>query len=352
MQQTQSDVAFEGTDEERHLAEQIFSLARFQGRFFATTAPIRLRRDELVEFIARQEKRRDHATLTKTIDAALRKNPGVFVRSEADDGAVTYVTTRGGVAPVEELPDTAHTLVKRFLDPSEIAPAPPPKPTQRIADAWAQRPAEDGLLEELGTADLAAAQAAPEPEVAEPVAEVVAEAEPAGPGPAAPAREPERPAARPAAATLATVPAEQLRAALAARLEADDRFASFGDQYYPEDLVDRYSRGDLRRIREFIQEEGEPLADETLLQTLFGRRPNDPAYQAARFSINYRLSREKRDFEFVGTRDSRLWTTPTLPPIGTPLRKASELGQDYRYLLDEPEAPGAAGPVTHTLTFF
>src|SRR5206468_5477437 len=155
-----------------------------------------------------------------------------------------------------------------------------------------------------------------------------------------------------AAATLATVPAEQLRAALAARLESDDRFASFGDQYYPEDLVDRYSRGDLRRIREFIQEEGEPLADETLLQTLFGRRPNDPAYQAARFSINYRLSREKRDFEFVGTRDSRLWSTAGLAPLGTTLRKASELGTDYRYLIDEQADEEVGASVTHVLTFF
>ena len=80
--------------------------------------------------------------------------------------------------------------------------------------------------------------------------------------------------------------------------------------------------------------------------------PNDPTYDAARFSINYRLSREKREFEFVGTRDSRLWSTVGLAPLGTTLRKASELGTDYRYLLDEPavEEPGAT--VTHVLTFF
>src|SRR3712207_2675610 len=120
-------------------------------------------------------------------------------------------------------------------------------------------------------------------------------------------------AAPPTPPSLGVVSDEALRAALATRLEGDDRFVAFGDRYYAEDLVERYSRGEFRRIREYIQEETIPLSDDTLLQDLFNRRPNDPAYEAVRFALNYRLSREKREFEFVGTRDSRLWMTTGLP---------------------------------------
>ncbi|MDP9370959.1 MAG: hypothetical protein M3Q65_00575, partial [Chloroflexota bacterium] len=157
----------------------------------------------------------------------------------------------------------------------------------------------------------------------------------------------------PAPSAPEVVPVEQLRAALAARLEGDERFVSFGDRYWAEDLVDRYSRGDLRRIREYILEVNEPLGDDAILQDLFGRRPNDPSYEGARFSLDYRLSREKRDYEFVGTRDSRLWSASGLAPIGTTLRKASDLGTDYRYLLNEPAPEAAPGnAVTHVLTFY
>ena len=358
MQQTEPIIAFEGTDEERRLAEQVFRVARFQGRLFAATAPIRLRRDDLVEFVARQEKREDRDDVAKALDGALRKNPAVFQRLEADDGGVTYVTTRGGTIPVEAAEDTVHTLAERFMTP-QAAPPPPPRTVTRIADAWAQRGPFLGTDETLA-ADGAEA-AVDEAAAAEPIAPAaeaddmaIAEAE----APVTPEEAP-MPAVPPAAVgapivppDLGAVPEEALRAALVARLEGDDRFVAFGDRYYAEDLVERYSRGEFRRIREYIQEETIPLGDDTLLQDLFNRRPNDPAYEAARFAINYRLSREKREFEFVGTRDSRLWMTPGLPPIGTTLRKASELGQDYRYLLDEPAAGEVGESVTRALTFY
>lgn len=345
MQQTVATTTFEGTDEERRLAEQIAGLARLQGRFFSVNAPIILKLDELVAFFASQGKG-DPAKLAGAIDAALSANPAVFARSETDDGAVTFATTRAGRAPVAEAADQAHTLAERFMTPVELPPAPPPKPAPLISEAWTQPP--DFAEEELSPAE-APEPEAPAAEAEEPAVAAVAEAPPVE----APAEEPAPVAApAPAPVTPVAVPVEALRAALAARLEADDRFVAFGAEYYAEDVVDRYSRGDMRRIREYIQEVTEPLADETLLQDLFGRRPNEPTFAAARFSIDYRLSREKRDFEFVGTRDSRLWATPNLPPIGTTLRKASELGTDYRYLLDDPAAADVGASVTHTLTFF
>ncbi|HET8631867.1 MAG TPA: hypothetical protein VFL91_30955 [Thermomicrobiales bacterium] len=351
MQQTVGTTTFEGSDEERRLAEQIVQLARLQGRFFSVNAPINLKLDELVGFFASQDKGRDPAELAGAIDAALSANPAVFARGETDDGAVTFTTTRGGRAPVAAPEDMAHTLAERFMTPVELPPPPPPKPAPLISDAWTQPPdfVEEEAEEEAPPAE-APALVAPAAVEAPPA---VAEAPEETPVAEAPAAVPE-PAPAPALASPSPteVPVEELRAALAARLEADDRFVSFGEEYYPEDLVDRYSRGDMRRIREYIQEVTEPLGDEMLLQDLFGRRPNEPTFAAARFSLDYRLSREKRDFEFVGTRDSRLWATPNLPPIGTTLRKASELGTDYRYLLDEPAAPDVGAAVTHTLTFF
>jgi hypothetical protein len=250
--------------------------------------------------------------------------------------------------------DTVHTLQHRFMTVIEQLPPPPPPPKRTaplIAEGWAQRPvftelAGDGLDEVI--ADVAPVAEAPveaDVVVEEQPLEVVAEVAPVIESAPSPAPIIETPPA------LEEVSAADLRAALAAALEADDRVVSFGDRYFSEDMVDRYSRGDLRRIREYIVEVGEPLADEQLLQEVFNRRPNDPTYEAARFSINYRLSREKREYEFVGTRDARLWSTPGLAPIGTTLRKASELGTDYRALLDEP-AEAVEDSVSHTLTFF
>ncbi|MGN6362608.1 MAG: hypothetical protein ACTHNK_19705 [Thermomicrobiales bacterium] len=350
MQATQPAPTFTGSDDERQLAEQIYDLARFQGRFFAATAPIRLKRDELVGFLGSQKgyKRLSTTTLAERVDTALAANPAVFAREETDDGAVTFLTTRAGTAPAARVEDQLHTLAERFATPVAAPPPPPKKEAPRIADAWSHPLVLDGLEEE-GEPDGAGAVTTPvEPAEVAPAATV--ETEPAAPEAVAEPAVPE-PAAVPAVPSLDTVPADVLRAVLAAQLESDDRFVQFGDRYYAEEFVDRYSRGDLRRIREYILEVMEPVSDATLLQELFGRRPNDPVFEAACFSINYRLSREKREFEFVGTRDSRLWATRGLAPFGTTLRKASELGQDFRLLHDEP-AEEATDTVTHVLSFY
>lgn len=369
MQLMDAAPTFAGTDDEQQLIGQVYALARFQGRFFAARAPIRLKRDDLIAYLAsqRQVADGDREALGAQLDAAMAANANAFAREATDDGVITYITTRNGVAPAPAPEDTVHTLRERFMTVVEAPPPPPPpkRTAPLIADGWSQRPTFTDLVPEPTdelvpvAPEVPAAPVAAQPE-ASPVADAVVEAVEPGPTPAsefpsagAPpaAVAPVAPVAPPSLG-LADVSAEELRAALARALEADDRVVSFGDRYFSEDLVDRYSRGDLRRIREYILEIGEPLADDQLLQEVFNRRPNDPTYDAARFSINYRLSREKREFEFVGTRDSRLWaTTPGLAPIGTTARKASELGTDYRYLGDEPVVQ-VGDSVNHTLTFF
>jgi hypothetical protein len=353
MQVTQPAPTYAGSDEERQLAEQIFQLVGLQGRFFAATAPIRLKRDELVGFLGGQKgyKRFSAATLAAHVDAAVAANPAVFAREETADGAVTYVTTRRGAAPAELLVDRLHTLAERFTTPVAAPPPPPKKEAPRIADAWAHPLLVDDLGDEGEPVEPAGPSAATAPvEVAAVAPAASVAAEPAAPEPVAEPVVTSEPAVA-AAPSLDTLPADELRALLAAQLETDDRFVQFGNLYYAEEFVDRYSRGDLRRIREYILEVMEPVSDETLLQELFGRRPNDPVFDAARFSIDYRLSREKREFEFVGTSNSRLWAASGLAPFGTTLRKASELGQDYRLLHDEP-AEEVGESVTHILSFY
>jgi hypothetical protein len=146
-----------------------------------------------------------------------------------------------------------------------------------------------------------------------------------------------------------------LAVALKERLGADPRVASFGEQWLMEDRVPRFSRGDLRRLRDYMQEKEQPLTDDDLTQDVLGVRPGSPDFELVRFGVNYRLSNEHREFEFVGTANQRFWSTSGLPQIGTTRRKPTELGTDYRFLLDEqPAAPvyRSRESVDHTLTFY
>lgn len=119
-------------------------------------------------------------------------------------------------------------------------------------------------------------------------------------------------------------------------------------------------KNDLRRIREYIVEVGEPVLDTAIIGDLYYHSPRQSSYESFRFSLNYRLSREK-DFEFVGVKGAYLWSTRGLPAIGTKRVKASEMGQLTSYLvegydnsLDQAEAAAiaATGALTRNLTFF
>lgn len=357
MQQTQPALKFKGTPGERELLERVFQVARFQGRLFGDEAPIRLPREQLLDFLAARGEVADREALAATLDSAIDKNRKSFVRYESPDGAVVYITTRQGLSPDESATDVAHMLRERFVPAADIAPMPVPKPRVQVAPAWALPPVfdedEEGIDDEQTPAGDAVvvdgARVEPLSGGGAAGGEMVTDLAPRqdGVAPTDAARSADLPAA-----DLSTAPLDDLRLALAAKLESDDRFVSFGDLYYSEDLVDRFGRNDIRRIKDYIAESNEPLSDEQLLRDLFGRRGGEATHQGARFSINYRLSRERRDFEFVGTRDARLWTIPTLAPIGTMLRKASELGQDYRYLLDEPESAPVGDTADHVVTFF
>ena len=142
-------------------------------------------------------------------------------------------------------------------------------------------------------------------------------------------------------------------------LHEDFRFVTFGPDWFIEDQVERFSKGDFRRFKDYLVETQDALSDHTFMTDVLNRRENDPDFERLRFSLNYRMLREKRDFEFVGVARDRLWIAANNSPVNAPKRKPSELGQDYKYL-EEPatqalepdhDAPPPAR-LEHVLTYY
>ncbi|MFN8593940.1 MAG: hypothetical protein U0031_20995 [Thermomicrobiales bacterium] len=328
---------FAGSKAEQEFAEQVLGLLLARGMFMSANAPIRVSVPSIAEFLTKQGLQDAESKL----ESVIRANPEVFAIDEIG-GERFLMTTRDGSAPRIERPASEHTFATRFLKPlpkpERAASRPRPQPQVPIVDA-------------VSVIEIAV----PEPivEVPEPV---VAKAPETAPEPVV-----ETPAAR-TITTQAAKPTDvtdvddlNLAVVIRERLGADPRVANFGEQWMMEDRVPRFSRGDLRRLRDYMQEKEQPITDDDLAQDVLGVRPGSPELDLTRFAVNFRLSTEHRDFEFVGTGNQRFWSTSGLPQIGTTRRKLNELGTDYRYLVDE------AGPspeyrsrtsVDHTLTFY
>ncbi len=208
--------------------------------------------------------------------------------------------------------------------------------TEMAAEAEEEAEVEVETPEAEPVAEVEVVEAAPEPVVEEPVVE-------------------EAPAPAVVLTDLGEFDDDAVAAAIASTLEDDSRFASFGGRWMAEDRVDRLSRGNLRSLADYINEQEQPLTDDVLVQDVLGVRRSAGNFDAARFSMNYRLSSE-RNFEFLGTRDQPFWGTTDLPSIGTTRRKAADIGTDYRFLVDEaPEGsvePRSAAAIEHTLSFY
>jgi len=313
----------------------------------ASNAPIRVSYDSVLQFLGRD----GNGPEASKIDAALKHNTEVFAVEEID-GERFIVTTRAGRVPHEVFVDSAHTFAKRFLTPRP-KPESPPQPVRerpRVDPSWAS---VDRVLSDIDfgaeepEADLEILET--EEPVAEPEIDVVV------------VEEVEEPAAR--TITVPTSPGTdvtevddfELAEAISERLRSDIRIANFGDQWMLEERVTRFSRGDLRRFKDYIQEQEQPLTDDALVQDVLGVRPGSADFDQVRFAVNFRLSREHREFDFVGTTNQRFWSTSNLPTIGTTRRKPNEIGTDYRYLIDElAEEPAyrSIPSVDHVLTFY
>lgn len=155
---------------------------------------------------------------------------------------------------------------------------------------------------------------------------------------------------------------QSLEEAFIAQLDQDplQRIVHFGRTLLPGSDLVNLGKNDLRRIRDYIVEVGEPLLDTAIIADLYYHSPRQSAYESFRFSLNYRLSREK-DFEFVGVEGANLWSTRGLPVIGTKRVKASEMGHLTAYLVEgfdnslefqSAESLEQTGSLNRLLTFF
>ncbi len=340
-----STPSFKGKKADKEIALDAFNVMRASGRFFPSASPIKVPITSLGEYFASTRGEQTAEEWTAAIGKIIRSNSDVFGLEEIDD-TVYATTTLSGKAPTTPVSDEIHVLAQRFTEPTE-APERPAQTFKRAKVAHLREvpstelvggPAVESLevdgeiAEEIGFDD----------EIIEPVAEPVSiEAI----VPATPEQ---------LITDVAEVGDEVLGNAISSQLRQEVTVAGFGDMWMAEEKVPRLSRGDLRRIREYLLERNEPLADDVLLQDVLGVRPTADEYELTRFSLNYRLSHEQREFEYVGTSMRRFWSTSGLPTIGTAKRKPSEIGTDYRFLLDEStvELPADEMVAEHVLTFY
>ena len=278
------------------------------------------------------------------------------------------------------------TVPTAFAPP--FGPVTEEPPVEEVLPAPVEVPAAPAAVEAAGEAPPAPVEEAPVASAA-PVEEIVVEAAVEAPTaapvpeaapvvPIAPVVPPPPPApVRPIEYTLNTPngpqtidlsrPVDELMAdygtvladMVAQALRDDFRLVSFAEDWYVEDQVERFSKGDFRRIKDYLIEEQEALTDHAFMTTILNRRENDPDYARLRFSLNYRMHKEKKDFEFVGVARDRLWIVAGASPVSAPKRKPSELGQDYRHLEDpaiQALEPGYGEPaparLEHTLTYY
>jgi len=328
----------------------------------AADEPIRVSIDSIIAYLAETA-----GTEVDSIRIAsiVKKNSEVFALEERD-GVQLLVTTRSGRVPTQRVMSAVHTFAERFMTPlpKPEAPALPPRERPRVAQQWGDishliEPYLDmdveletmpALEDESAVADSVGAETG-----AEPAEQPEIEVEPIS------VTDVEVPAARvarmpaAAAATFTDVDDIALAGAITAILRSDARIANFGNHWMLEERVPRFSRGDLRRLREYIQEREQPLTDEVLVQDVLNGRPGTAEFETLRFAVNVRLSKEHREFDFVGTVNQRFWSTSSLPQIGTTRRKPNEIGSDYRFLIDESVSEGtdwSLQSVDHVLTFY
>ncbi len=321
--------AFGGTDEEQALAAELFQIYQAQGRFFSDGAPIRLSLLQLVEAMGKSQPR--VRTWPRRIEEALSASPDVFAQEGSGDD-LSFVTTRRGVSPGGSSGRREQVLTARFATPQ-------PKRERPVRKAPVLAPAESIVI--------ATETQTP---IAPPIDTTPFEVVSVLPEPA--------PAVTPVTAQqidALTATESEIAQAIQEALGSEAAVARWGDQWIGEERLQRLSRGDLRRIEDFIREQPERIAtDVEIAQDVLGIRPNAADYASMLFAVNYRLSREPREFEYLGSATHGVWSLANASAIGTAKRKASEIGQDYRVLLeyDYSAEPAEEGLVEHILSYY
>ncbi len=342
----ENPIEFKGKKAERELAQEIFELMSRQGAIFSLDAPIRQSLENLVEYFHQKKLRQDRDQVVELVEAALEKNAHIFAR-EVDQEQVFYVTTRRG-RPAEAIPLPSLPPRQLHKPPEGASPKPQRKTSRRppMAPLWVRtaiqqrqpprpRPATRPIsLPAVEGVAVAAVARVKKPATVLPLPDGTRIDF---------AQDPTQIFAR-----HGDLIARHLRESLA----RDFRLLSFGDQWYPEDALEHLSKGRLNEIRRYIMEEEVALTDETILGDLFFKNPRDSDYALWAFSLNARLLREKKEFEYVGVPGHNLWSVKGLPAIGSPEIKAADVGQDYAFLLEEDEAVEPPDQLEHFLTFY
>ena len=337
---------FKGNKKQQELAGKVFDLTIGTARFFSPDAAINVSLDVLANYLNETD-----GLDAKSIEAALSENDHVFTREEWD-GTVYFLTTRSGTAPTrDEEVDQTHSFAQRFQDPPPVPAYVPPKRKPRQ-----QRPADESMSDLFGGAE-EAEPAMSEEEIIAAAVQAATETEQeteAPPSTEAPAQPETPPADAEVITNLDEATDDEIAQALKDQLAYDYAVANFGDEWMAEDKVPRLSRGDLRRIKDYIDEQGGPVSDSQIVQDLFGIRQSAQEYPLHLFSVNFRLSRETREFEFVGIKGAHYWMVSGMSTPDVAHRKASEVGQDYRVLLEVDGEPTMVdeGVVEHVLTFY
>lgn len=474
---TETQLAFKGTQEQQELAARAFELMKRKGMLFAANAPIKMTLDSIAAALIKDGvplASADANQLKSKLEAALKLNSAIF--APGADGE--FITTKAGHAYHTEQAANEHTFRERLnTDAKELDAAAARDYASSLVNKAANRAERSAILETIvempsplpprpaytqqpplpRSADIptliprSALIEEALPEVEAPPAQRTQEAPPAQPAPATRRTEEEAPAPRtrraeplpaeeqaaprpvppvpiaqepvPAAHELtqaeqpvavpapppvaqpkkpvpaAPPPAPAVTGPIEVRIataegpvtidlrdsveqilanrtvaegledmirmaaQTDTRLVSFGADIFPEEALERFSKGDFRRIKEYLDEPetGGVASDRDIMADVLNRRIEHPDYERLRFSLDYRMLKEKKDFEFVGIDSDRLWINAGVSPVPSPGRKPAELGQDYRHLEDpaiasvEAEheaAPEPNGSVQYALTYY
>jgi hypothetical protein len=337
---------FAGTKSEQDLASDLLKLLQARGRFMAINSAIRVSTDLALQYLKDSHKR---ATV-EMIEKVAELNPGIFELEDVD-GTKTVSTTRAGRIATTQFVDRRHTFSARMMEPepkpegAEIAPRPRP----RMDSSWS---IYDRILTDYELAQQPSGARPFVPTEPEGLGREELDSRPAA-SPAIPALS--LPPTAPLSASVEAVSDHELDEALVDQFGSNPQVAYFGGRWMLEDRVPRFSKGELRKIKDYIAEQEQPLTDEVLVQDVLDVRPRAADFELTRFALNYRLSREHRDFDFVGTANQRFWSTAGLPPIGTTRRKATEIATDYRFLVEDVAGPPrfrSLKEVSHVLSFY
>ncbi len=356
---------FVGSQEDIDLAGSVFDLMLLQGRSFSSDHPIRQSLQQLGAFLVERGLHTDSSDVEQVLDAVLKKNSQVFYREELE-GVVYYTTTRkGSHTPSVRIRSTAlPTITDRHMGrsgPVGSNPLPPQRVVTRKPEFVRRDSVLTSELQSLIKTSAAALQAKNVPVFKETARHGPAALTPPSPPPPAPVkRVPQVETLQGLLINMSKSPADIaaknrdfFTTLIRERLVGDGRFVSFGNQWTLAEKITTLAKGELRQVREYIESSGGPETDESLCSNVFRRDiEKDPAFC---FSLNYQLAAEKKVFEFVGTANQNLWWlagTSSSRIVRAPLKPA-EVGQDLKYLEDEPVVTKLPNHKwVHTLTFY